>query len=604
MNVRHYILLVLLACPLLPLFAVEEDDTLAAKTISDAEWNQPHYYLIITADSLKDGFKDFALGKALKGYSVKTRTVEEIDSMYSQYADSAERIKRYLRNFYRVLPFGSKLYVLLGGSTDIVPTRLCVAKYEPGENGEEAPISDGDFASDLYYSALGDSLDWNANGNRHYAELYEEYNLGYFGGQTAHIYSDHASLTPYFAISRIPVRNMRDLKAYMAKLFRYEHGYIDVDGFYDKMLFAGAKAFYYKNGKSDSNHIGDSIVDYIIHTDRPDIIVDKLYDTSSSFAGKSFRVDDLNEVLYGSNAGYNIMNVFSHGIPNAWPMENDSLYDSDMSWQQEGTGAAIIISSSCHTGNFTNPASLALSFILNPNNNTVAYWGSSSSGWVNEHDGEHGASYRFVERFFYHLMNSNDLSFGNIIQQTKEDIEFESNQYSRERFCHLALNLLGDAEMKVYRSTPQKFAPFDILINGGEAVLDTFYNDARYTLVYRETGDGPLDYSDINPEIYFTETEFVYEGPFVLGLNHEDYAPFRTDLDGYRRVTIQGTELTDESFRASEVLIGSCPNPNHNAGTNSVVSGRHASFDIKNKFTISDSFTCPVGATLNINPIK
>ncbi len=601
MNVRHYMFLVLLVCPLLPLFAVEKDDTIAVKTISDAEWSTPHYYLIITVDSLKEGFKDFALGKAMKGYSVKMKTVEEIDSMYSQYADSAERIKRYLNDFYRALPFRSKVYVLLGGSTDIIPTRFCMSKYEPGKNGEEAPSIDNLISSDLYFSALGDSLNWNANGNGYYAELREEFN---FAMQTVHINSDHASLSPSFILSRIPVRNIRDLKAYMAKLFRYEHGCIDVDGFYDKMLFAGAKAYYYKNGKSDSNHIGDSIMDYIIHARRPDIIVDKLYDTSSSFDGKSFRVDDLNEVLYGTNAGYNLMNVFSHGIPSAWPMEDDSLYDSEMSWQQEGTGAAIIISSSCRTGNYANPASLALSFILNPNNNTVAYWGSSSSGWVNEQDGEHGASYRFVERFFDHLMNDDDLSFGQLIQQTREDIEFDSNKYSRERFCHLALNLLGDAEMKVYRSTPQKFAPFDILINGGEAILDTFYNDARYTLVYRETGDGLLDYSNINPETNFTETEFLYEGPFVIGLNHEDYAPFRTDLDGYRRVMIQGTELTDDSYRASEVMMGSSLDSDHNTGTNSIAPGRHASFDIENKFTISDSFTCPVGATLNINTIK
>ena len=58
------------------------------------------HYLIITADSLRPAFKDFALSKVLKGYNVKITAVEDIYQNYSTITDSVERIKWYIAEHY------------------------------------------------------------------------------------------------------------------------------------------------------------------------------------------------------------------------------------------------------------------------------------------------------------------------------------------------------------------------------------------------------------------------------------------------------------------------------------------------------------------------
>lgn len=560
-------------------------------------------YLIITADSLKAAFEDFALSKAFKGYKVKITSVDSINNAYTSYPDLVERIKRYIFDYYQELE-SSRTFVLLGGDISIIPTRRCVPRaYGLGITNNSGTRS---ITADLYYACFNDSFDWNANGNYSYGELYETMLIGPDSApQTVHIYSDHASIYPNIDVARLPVRNVSDINNYMKKFFRYERGKIDIDNFYKKILFAGSCLYYYKNLKSDANNIGDSIVDNFIVNSDTTIDVRKLYDTSSSFSGKSFLLGDLQEVLSEQYGGYNLMNVFSHGQVTGWKMEDSLFYDRGYASQSDELGAAIITTGACYTAGFADSSSLGMSFILNPNNNTIAYWGSSNLGWVNYTDSVHGSSYKMLGHFYRHLINDDNKMLGSIIYNAKQDAISEVSDaiYTPQRFLQLSQTLLGDAEFSIYLTKPLHFTPFDLVINGGYASMNPYDHNAKYVLLFQEDEGIPLDYTNIFNNIECIDSDFLYQDPFEIGITKEGYAPFRSDKDYYRQVIIQATDLANDSFRVLNCIIGENIVPDYVSGENAITVGKKATFNVGESLTITDSFTCPLGASLIIEPL-
>ncbi len=144
-------------------------------------------YVIITTDKLKAAFEPLAEWKTQRGVPTVIRTLGWIRSHFPNATDDAERMRDFIRWAYQKR--GTR-YVLLGGDTEIIPTRL---------------IHTGDFtfAADYYFADLDGS--WNANQN----DIF---------GQAA----DAVEAYPEVYVGRVPVLQPDDVQRFIYKLFRYE----------------------------------------------------------------------------------------------------------------------------------------------------------------------------------------------------------------------------------------------------------------------------------------------------------------------------------------------------------------------------------------------
>ena len=562
-------------------------------------------YLIITADSLRPAFRDFAMSKALKGYEVKIAAVEDIYQTYSSVTDSVERIKWYIANEY--ISCEKQLqYVLLGGDVNIVPTRFAAPRFDDSWGRMRIYVEDvyllnkptKFIASDIYYTSFNGSFDWDAGQSGYYAEIAEHVLWGMPYNRTIDIVYDEAVPKQYINISRLPVQNSSDIINYTRKLFRYERGELMYPISYSRALFAGDKAKYYMGSISDGHYWGDSISSNYL----TDMTIDKLYDSN-------YTASELNAKL-SDQYGHNLINIASHGYETGWRMhddDTDSLYNVLMAENLTASAASIITTTACDIADFTTQ-SIGNTFILNPNNNTIAFWGATSSGFTPT-SADAGPSLHLIGDFYRNLQNEPNKQIGHIIEKSKREMQFAVDSYNYNRYLALAQTLLGDAEFSIYNSSPNYIKPFDLFINGRYALMGSFDTDAHYNLMF-DCEENPseathdADYTHLYPVTEFNSDDFLYEGPFQIGITKPGYAPWRSDMDYYATVTIQGTELDGEHLRAQNYVIGSAIDTDYDTGLNSVAVGSNVTLEVGNSLTITDSFTCPVGATLEIKPMS
>ena len=110
-------------------------------------------------------------------------TVEEIEAVTRRGQDLAETIRYYLQDAYASWELD---YVLLGGDTDVIPTRFVSSTYYPQGGQTEIP-------ADMYFAGLDGN--WNADGDAVYGEPYRS------GADPG----DFADFVPELAIGRAPV---------------------------------------------------------------------------------------------------------------------------------------------------------------------------------------------------------------------------------------------------------------------------------------------------------------------------------------------------------------------------------------------------------------
>ena len=562
------------------------------------------HYLIITTDSLRPAFKDFALSKAFKGYDVKIVAVEDIYHDYSNntnITDSVERIKWFIGNQY--VQCNKKLqYVLLGGDINIIPTRFAAPRVTVNlyEALDYALKYDSLklLATDKYYTSFQNSFNWDDGGNGRYAEIAETINIAYVGNFT--IENDNAHYKQAANISRLPVRNSSDIINYTKKLFRYERDELNSSYSYIRALFAGCYSFCNIGSVSDSRYWGDSICNNFL-TGR---MVTKLYDNN-------FTTSALHSAL-GNTYGYNLINIDTHGTETGWRMSDGvSYYNTDLVNALNANAASVITTTSCDVTDFTATESLGKSFILNPNNNSIAFWGSTNYGWgplYDEFQSSPGASVELVGHFYRNLKNEPNKQLGHIVDKSCRDLDCYPDQYSPERFLQMSQTLLGDAEFTIYSGTPNHFTPFSLSLYDDNASLDPFYEDANYTLILDSDSNSThnADYTTLSPITYLTVDNFTYGdvGPFQIGITQEGYAPWRSDKDYYDTVSIQDTDLDGEHLRAQTYILGKSVNNQYPSGVNQIVTGSDVTFEVGSSLTITDNFTCPVGATLTIKPLE
>jgi len=127
-------------------------DSYFGKSSSELIVDESHDLLIITTNSLKDGFEPLKEIHDAEGISTVIKTLSEIE------CDNPEDIREYIRDSY--LNSGIE-YVLIGGDVNVVPAKML---WVFGLDESTYPYETY-MPSDLYYACLDGTYDYDGDGD-------------------------------------------------------------------------------------------------------------------------------------------------------------------------------------------------------------------------------------------------------------------------------------------------------------------------------------------------------------------------------------------------------------------------------------------------------
>jgi hypothetical protein len=398
-------------------------------------------YVLVTSEALRPAFLPLVEWKTRKGMRGILITTEYIDQNYTG-TDLQEKIRNFITD--ASLNYSTQ-WVLLGGDTNIIPTRIawamdCEAGYYPDEN---------DLQADLYYADLDGT--WNANGNGTYGEV-----------------DDEVDMYPDVFVGRASVESVAEAEAFVSKILAYER---TPTPDYQTSITMAAEILW-TNPYTDAS-VGADMIDSLYIPSRFDPIT-KLYQSRGN--------ENSSTVIAALNEGQNIFSHAGHCSYDYMNMGDGGLDNWDMDNLENGERCGILYSIGCW------PAALdydciAEHFVQNPDGGGIAFIGNSRYGWGSPGNPGYGYSERFVHQFYRYLFVEGFARPSEALAMSKSYYVSRSQTENVYRIHEYQVNLLGDPEMTLWTDIPGLLSvTHPDTISGEEQVLP----------VTVRTPDGPV----------------------------------------------------------------------------------------------------------------
>ena len=570
------------SCDIKPINLIEEQRSSSNEPVVE--------YVIITGQGLKNAFKPLADWKKMKGVNSMIITVEEIESQYTS-GTTQQKIKQCLRDHYNQ---GLK-YALLGGDTNIVPEQICaLVRHIEDENGVQIDHQENnDMPTDLYYACFDGDFYWNANGNDSIGQP-----------------EDNVCMVPNIYVTRVPVRTSTEVTSFVNKILSYER-MPSINGWNNNLLTCGnmISGFYIPDpSKSDAEAIGDIIYSTYIQPQWNGNRV-KFYDSNTDFTGgSSYQLNKIN-LKNQLSQGYSFVQMISHGEVRYWRLEGDTggdpllsspyVYSTDEGVTQTNNASTIITTTACWTNAFNDPdyTCLSESLIRNPESGVIAYLGCSEEGWADSTCyGNIDLSFQYEAQYYNKLFSPNNgkKSFGKVVAEAKAQMINASLADGFYRWIQYGLNPIGDPEMPIFTSMPQKFGDTNVSFNGNGISISAGVNDCTICAMSIDdlgnsyykvtTGVSSATFNNINTDV-------------CICITKHGYIPKTIEIRGIHRIQNRSF-YTDTDFYGTEIYIGSNVNPSEATGP---VVFNNGSYKIKgNKVVLHPGTTVSIGTKLEI----
>ena len=378
-------------------------------------------YLIITTLAFSGSFSSLIDSYLKEGITTKVATIESIISGMTGM-DTQEKIRNYIIQEYHT---HAVKYVLLGGDTEVVPSRGFYCYVQSGSG-----YTDYNIPADLYYSALDGN--WNTNGDAKWGEPGED------------------DLLPDIAVARMPFSNTDELNRMLNKSYKYQ--FEPVAGEFRKVLMAGE--FLYaapyetygsdylellKGERSDNGYTTFGIPN--------DYSFDYLYDEDKSYT----KQDMINKL----NSGLPLVNHIGHANENfVMRLSPENITDADFSGANGIThNYSIVYTHGCYSGAFDYNDCIAEKMV-GINNFAAAFVGNSRYGWFNEGQTEGPSAHlhrEFIDALFHDKLNR--------IGRTHMESKIATAPWVTApgqwepgalRWCFYDCNVLGDPALAVF----------------------------------------------------------------------------------------------------------------------------------------------------------
>lgn len=512
---------------------------------------ESYQYVVITNEALKNApgpynFQALCAEKEARGITTNIVTTEWIYANYDGtrpdgQTDNATKIRNFIIDAYNNW---ETEYVLLGGDGDgadvggesgdnIIPAR--------GLFDNREGTTDSNIPADLYYACLDGTFDGDGNG------IYGEENDGTDKG-----YGDdnEIDLLSEVIAGRAPIDSTSELANFIEKTLAYETSqsqYLkraytvgEYLGFEGLSEYATASMEEIRKG-SDWGGAGGQAAGF---HDSGFFNTQTLYDSSSCTWDKS-------ELINIMNNGVHVLNHLGHAnVGTVMRLTNFEVEN-----QLTNSDYFFIHTQGCYCGAFDNRAD-TINYPPNTYHNydcigehfvaekhgAFAYIGNSRYGF-GMRNSTHGPSQYYQRQFWNFVFGEEIFNIGKANQYSKED-NIPYLYYSKNRWCHFELNLLGDPEVsfKVELSSRRAgiAAPaVSETVSGVISIIGTAIGDDltgwRVECSTGESANGTN--AVINDRLLFFDTTSFRDGEYTVklicyyanGETLEDAASFKID---------------------------------------------------------------------------
>ena len=455
-------------------------------------------YLLITDQALLPGFSSLILYKNLMGIRTAVATTEWISAHYDG-VDLPDKIRNFIREAYREW---GVVWVLLGGSTERVPTRY----VETGFSSEGESV----VPCEWYFSCLDGN--WNADGDAYYGECY----------------TDSTDYLPEVFIGRAYARNLREAQLFSAKFFQYQ---FRPGPNINRAIFIGPQLW--QNSPQDGELVCEAIQakfpDCIerleFYESLGNIYLDTIF--AELYRGTGFWVS----ISHGS---YDKLHIGTGITPD--------IVDTLSNWNYMPVASVI----SCLVGAFDKGA-LMTHFATAPRGGFITSRSVSRNGYVSCQD--------FDSSFYRCLFANPELGIGGHDAGSRIPKAPGAQYISLTRYLYLSYTTLGDPGLFPWVCyIPQLFvtAPGNLTVGPQsftvhvEDFLGTDIQDANVVIykqneiyeIRRTNSSGNADFNVVIPS----------SGPLLLGVHKVGFVPYIDTLN----VEASGPWLTVTSAAARD----------------------------------------------------
>lgn len=363
--------------------------------------------LILTTDGLKDSFIPLKEAHDLTGVNTAIRTLSDVGG------STQEDIRNYIRNVYN--DSGIE-YVLLGGDSDIIPTRKLYAEVNGGDTTDHIP-------SDVYYACLDGT--YNYDGDNKWGESTD----GEDGGDV--------DLLAEVYIGRTCVGNTGEVDNFVEKTLAYLNT-DENDSYIRKILMVGEKL----DASTWGGDSMDALINYGISEDIYNI--DKLYDKDGTWSASQLinkieaDVHMINHLGHSSN-NY-VMKLYNSQVDG---LENDKLF--------------FVYTQGCYPGAFDQGDCIGEHFTVKTQHAAFAGVFNARYGWYSP-GSANGLSQKFHRSFVKGLFEEELGTIGRTNHYSKEYYISSINQNGM-RWCFYQTNLFGDPSLVMYTKDEAEPAP-------------------------------------------------------------------------------------------------------------------------------------------------
>lgn len=347
-------------------------------------------YVVVAPETLAPAVEPLKLHKESQGLSVQVVTTEWLAANIAGI-DLAEQIRNYLKDNYVSLGID---YVLLAGSHNTIPMRVC---YAPTSSNPS-----GNTYSDYYYCDL--SGDWDLNDDGRYGELLVDDQAG------------GVDFFPEVYVGRIPTDDALEMTAICQKIVDFQ---VDSGTWKHRALLLGAVSNYLLESSGILPTYGSPLSEKI----KADMLDPIAYESTTMYEKDGLAPDPTpcdvpltqENVLATWPSGYGIVNIKAHGSSSSasrkiWDYDNGNGIpeSSEMYWRSflvsynidvlDDSRPSIVFSCACNNARPTSSVNLMAALLKNGACATIGSTGLSYyiPGWQSEYwGGNNTMSYIF-----------------------------------------------------------------------------------------------------------------------------------------------------------------------------------------------------------------
>jgi hypothetical protein len=383
-------------------------------------------YLIVTSEALAGEFQRLADHRTAMGLPAKVVTREWIEANHRRGIDFQETLRMFLQEAYA--KWGME-YLLIGGDTNIIPTRFVRSTFYPFGGHTDVP-------TDLYYAALDGN--WGADGDGWLGEPY--LNEGLPG--------DDADMAPEIAVGRAPVQTPAMVQNFVDKVLGYEATPAG-SGWTNRVLFASEVLFPSPWDPQDPITLDGAQYsqDLIETTLTPcsDLESVRMYQTDQLFErdaplNRAALIDSLNTGHYGQ------FNQFGHGH-----FFNMSVGDANFTVSDAAALVNphhfLLFAVNCASGAF-DLSCLMERFVENPDGGAIVSVGAAREAFPSN-------SYGYQSAFYDNMLCGGVRRTGEALNLARLQYISNTHRNTVDRWTQLNAVIIGDPAVSIWTGSPR-----------------------------------------------------------------------------------------------------------------------------------------------------